>query len=330
MAWIGQWGSEKLRKPKEIGKITGKVANDSFQRADYDSGRISPIRQAIASEKNDLSLPSSPHNPPKKKVRHNIPGLRNQPKQDQTPSAVFDDDSGDPLMPGIHFHSMKVDWENDDESDIESELDLDDFDNEEFGINPLEMAEREDSKDLDWLPPRLRRVSTKQRYASRPFLASSIAFLLLLPTSSLANGAFRHAQRQQVPNVRESIRREDRQGWRVPWIILHSGRPFRSFLCPPSAKLIIFSARAHSIHRTFFFIDSARQRRYQHHPLQRHPCAHYHHLPPVLPLQLQQQRNSALPSHDVPLLGSTPPAHASCVVGTDKDNLVHLLVVPED
>lgn len=66
-------------------------------------------------------------------------------KQDQTPSAVVggsECNSDDALVPGIHFDSMRVDWENDDESDIESEVDPDAFDHEEFGINLLEMAEK--------------------------------------------------------------------------------------------------------------------------------------------------------------------------------------------
>ncbi|KAJ7851140.1 hypothetical protein B0H14DRAFT_3451531 [Mycena olivaceomarginata] len=57
---------------------------------------------------------------------------------------------------------MRVDWENDDESDIESEADLDDFDDEEFGIDLLEMAEKEDPKDLDWLPPKLQALQMRK------------------------------------------------------------------------------------------------------------------------------------------------------------------------
>ncbi|KAJ6577780.1 hypothetical protein B0H19DRAFT_1062359 [Mycena capillaripes] len=104
--------------------------------------------------------------PPRKKQHRNISGLRNQPKQDSTPPAVvgaFGDDSDDALIRGLHFDSMKVDWENEDESDMESEIDQDDFEDEEFGIRLLEMAEKEDSKDLDWLPPRLRVLQTEHK-----------------------------------------------------------------------------------------------------------------------------------------------------------------------
>ncbi|KAJ7875215.1 hypothetical protein B0H13DRAFT_2668932 [Mycena leptocephala] len=80
--------------------------------------------------------------PPKKKAKQNTTGLCNQLKQDLTPSADVgdsDDTADDNFIPGIYFDSMRVDWENDDESDIGSELDLDEF--EEFSIKLLEIAE---------------------------------------------------------------------------------------------------------------------------------------------------------------------------------------------
>ncbi|KAJ7348685.1 hypothetical protein DFH08DRAFT_1080007 [Mycena albidolilacea] len=43
------------------------------------------------------------------------------------------------------------------------EVDLDDFDDEEFGINLLEMAEKEDPKDLDWLPPKLQALQMRKK-----------------------------------------------------------------------------------------------------------------------------------------------------------------------
>ncbi|KAJ6528980.1 hypothetical protein B0H19DRAFT_1083319 [Mycena capillaripes] len=103
---------------------------------------------------------------PRKKQHRNISGLCNQPKQDSTPPAVVGasgDDSGDALIRSLHFDSMKVDWENEDESDMESEIDQDDFEDEEFDIRLLEMAEKGDSKALDWLPPRLRVLRTEQK-----------------------------------------------------------------------------------------------------------------------------------------------------------------------
>jgi len=104
--------------------------------------------------------------PPRKKTNRNLAGLRNQPKQSQASSVAIGgskDNSNDALLPGMHFDSMRVDWENDDESDIESEVDLDDFDDEEFGINLLEMAEKEDPKDLDWLPPKLQALQMRRK-----------------------------------------------------------------------------------------------------------------------------------------------------------------------
>ncbi|KAJ7913786.1 hypothetical protein B0H13DRAFT_2325921 [Mycena leptocephala] len=101
--------------------------------------------------------------PPRKIQKRNITGLRNQGKQpppiQDDPGTVPDDHS----MPGVHFDSLRVDWEKDDESDIESELDLDDFEVEDFGFKLVEMAEKEDVKDLDWLPPRLRVVQREKK-----------------------------------------------------------------------------------------------------------------------------------------------------------------------
>jgi hypothetical protein len=89
-------------------------------------------------------------------------GLRNQPKhppptQDNSPI-----DSDNESVLGVHFDSMRVDWEHEDESDVESEVDLDDYDDEEFGAILAEMVEKEEAKDLDWLPPRLR-IKMKER-----------------------------------------------------------------------------------------------------------------------------------------------------------------------
>ncbi|KAJ7603150.1 hypothetical protein DFH06DRAFT_1350506 [Mycena polygramma] len=106
--------------------------------------------------------------PPRKVAKRNISGLRNQPKPVSTPpvpsvpekESVETSDNDFP--PGFHFESMRVDWENDDESDIGSEWDLDDWDDEELGIKLAVMAEKQDSRDLDWVPPRLR-VKPKEK-----------------------------------------------------------------------------------------------------------------------------------------------------------------------
>jgi hypothetical protein len=51
---------------------------------------------------------------------------------------------------------MRVDWENEGKSDVDSELDLDDLEDEDLSLKLADMAEREDVLDLDWLPPNLR------------------------------------------------------------------------------------------------------------------------------------------------------------------------------
>jgi len=94
--------------------------------------------------------------PPKKKQKRNITGLRNQKKDPTPPQSDSGGNSDHEEALGIIFDSTRVDWENEGESDIESELDLDDFEDEEMGLKLADMAEREDALDLDWLPPNLR------------------------------------------------------------------------------------------------------------------------------------------------------------------------------
>ena len=98
--------------------------------------------------------------PPRKKPKRNISGLRNQPKQ---PLPVLQDsamDSDNESVKGVHFDSMRVDWENEDDSDIESEEDLDDFDDEEFGASLAEMVEAEDAKDMECTHSSLQNVQS--------------------------------------------------------------------------------------------------------------------------------------------------------------------------
>ncbi|KAG2048591.1 hypothetical protein BDR06DRAFT_975890 [Suillus hirtellus] len=48
-----------------------------------------------------------------------------------------------------------------DKSDIDEEVELDMLNDEEFGKKLTEMVEREDGKDLDWIPERLKRKTQK-------------------------------------------------------------------------------------------------------------------------------------------------------------------------
>jgi hypothetical protein len=53
------------------------------------------------------------------------------------------------------------------ESDIESEVDLDEFDDDEFTLRLADMAEKEGLKDPDWLPPSLQ-VKFRERKGVHP------------------------------------------------------------------------------------------------------------------------------------------------------------------
>ncbi|KAJ7577287.1 hypothetical protein C8J56DRAFT_1061420 [Mycena floridula] len=64
------------------------------------------------------------------------------------------DASGDNegLGAGLHFDSTQDNWEQEDEESDDDELDVDDFDDGEFAIQLVEMIEKQDAKDLDWVP----------------------------------------------------------------------------------------------------------------------------------------------------------------------------------
>ncbi|KAJ7882736.1 hypothetical protein B0H14DRAFT_3128725, partial [Mycena olivaceomarginata] len=128
--------------------------------------------------------------PPRKKQKRNITGLRNQQPTSSAPS-IGSNDPGDTLdddsTMGVHFDSLRVDWENEGESDIESEVDLDEFDDEEFTLRLADMAEKEDLKDPDWLPPSLQ-VKFRER-KERPKHYDTTADSMNKAQSS----AYRHA-----------------------------------------------------------------------------------------------------------------------------------------
>ena len=90
--------------------------------------------------------------PPKKKQKRNISGLRNQQKDPTPPGNDCRGNSDHEEPTGIIFDSTRVDWENEGESDVESKLDLDDFEDEDFALKLADMAEKADVLDLDWLP----------------------------------------------------------------------------------------------------------------------------------------------------------------------------------
>ena len=132
---------------------------------------------------------------PKKKAR-NITGLRHQaPAAPQTvsPSATSTLDSVAPgltresspyqtesgwqsdddetiavLCDGlkISFEQEYFDCSSTDESDIDEEVELDVLNDEGFGRRLVEMVEKEDGKDPDWIPERLQR-KMRQRAAQR-------------------------------------------------------------------------------------------------------------------------------------------------------------------
>ncbi|KAJ6544077.1 hypothetical protein B0H19DRAFT_1076244 [Mycena capillaripes] len=137
--------------------------------------------------------------PPRKKQKRNLTGLRNQRKNPSPPPEDFTVISDDESAPGVHFDSMQVDWENDNESDIESELDLDDFDDEEFSLNLVEMAEKEEVKDLDWVPSHLQ-VKLKER-KERPQHYNTTADSMNKALSS----AYRHAAQFKNQKLLDSI-----------------------------------------------------------------------------------------------------------------------------
>ena len=120
--------------------------------------------------------------PPRKKLKKNISGLRNQPSKlslepasaEQSPalspatslsvsplpsehSDASDLDSGLKKDVPILLDSMRVDWEQQDDmsdqSDLDSEMsDNADLDDEELFDGMMAMAGLDDGKDKDWLP----------------------------------------------------------------------------------------------------------------------------------------------------------------------------------
>lgn len=120
---------------------------------------------------------------PSKRAKKNISGLRNQPSQASTalsasPSPVASvvnsrassvSGSRLPAPPEeipVHLDSLRVDWAGEDEednTDVDDELDDDGWDDEEFGMRLAEMAEREDGKDSDWIPAKLKAKIMKKK-----------------------------------------------------------------------------------------------------------------------------------------------------------------------
>ncbi|KAJ7586640.1 hypothetical protein C8J56DRAFT_891519 [Mycena floridula] len=140
---------------------------------------------------------------PKKKHKPNVAGLRNQ-QPVVIPEVIIDpqetSDGNEELVTGLHFDSARVNWEHEDEESDVEELDLDDFDDEEFGIRLVEMAEQHDAKDLDWLPQKLH-VKTKER-KERPKNYNTTADGMNKALST----AYRHASKFTDQNLLDSFR----------------------------------------------------------------------------------------------------------------------------
>jgi len=107
--------------------------------------------------------------PPKKQKRPNTSGLRNQTSLSPHSPSPSGKSGGNTEEFGIHFDSIRVDWEKtvmlDDGSDIDEEdSDTDDdLEDDTFGKKLAEIMVQEDEKDADWVPVRLRQNPVMMR-----------------------------------------------------------------------------------------------------------------------------------------------------------------------
>ncbi|KAI5987414.1 hypothetical protein EDC04DRAFT_2614817 [Pisolithus marmoratus] len=109
-----------------------------------------------------------------KKLKRNISGLRDQGKPLPASDCAADTTKIDleaevlELEPAVPPDSLKIDFQREYEGnsttaelDIGEEQDLEFLDDEEFGQRLWAMAEKADSRDLDWIPERLQRKQKK-------------------------------------------------------------------------------------------------------------------------------------------------------------------------
>lgn len=121
----------------------------------------------VPGKKNHFSpQPNMPRGRPSKKQKtKNTSGLRNHRKiASQSPrstSPLGESDARHADELGIHFDSIRVNWEKATQLDGDSDIDMEeedmDLDDIEFAQKMADMAMKEDEKDSDWIPPRLRR-----------------------------------------------------------------------------------------------------------------------------------------------------------------------------
>ncbi|KAG1853065.1 hypothetical protein F4604DRAFT_1933334 [Suillus subluteus] len=126
-----------------------------------------------------------PRGRPTKKQK-NISGLQGQCRQPSSPLEASSmmgasnresrshssDDSGSSLdanedTVSVMFDSLKINFEqeymeDEDRSDIDQELEMDALDDEDFGCRLVEMVQKEDERNPDWIPERLRRKAKKR------------------------------------------------------------------------------------------------------------------------------------------------------------------------
>ena len=121
-----------------------------------------------------------PRGQPAKRQKPNMSGLHNQGSTTESlllsvhsqmiPNIDANHENSDDQLGelAIQFESTRIDWEREDhngssKSDIdlnENVTDFNDLEDEEFVQRLIEMAMKEDEKDMDWVPARLR---TKER-----------------------------------------------------------------------------------------------------------------------------------------------------------------------
>lgn len=117
---------------------------------------------------------------PHKKPRGNISGLKNQ-KASPVPSQDSSHQSASPTGSGfdqqqdidfeerhhITFDGTRINWEEEDtaplDSDIDDQMELDIWDDEDLAEKLEEMMRKSDEKDCDWLSPRLQQQHNQRK-----------------------------------------------------------------------------------------------------------------------------------------------------------------------
>ena len=119
---------------------------------------------------------------PRKKAR-NITGLRNQDQHATSPpiskgsirlSGKRELDECQQNEGKTISNGLKISFEQEydgsaptDESEVDEEIELELLEDEEFGWKLADMVEKENDRDLDWIPERLKRDSKRQKNAMK-------------------------------------------------------------------------------------------------------------------------------------------------------------------